>query len=323
MTFVSARSAWLAFATATLAAAAGCSSSSEGTTPATDAGADASSPWGTPFADPTTDPEPTGLGAMTVLDASKNDVAPDFSCVGKPQVVNSGAATDTLVHLIVIGNDDSERVGGVKVDVWKTNKVSGTPDLTPTSAAGAKTDATTGTFTVNAGKEWMSLHAPASATAYEIFSTDIHLDSPFATAYIADKSTVDAIHSLIRSTPTYDPNSGLLVVRAADCQNRPIANALMHIEVDGALVVPATKGGNALVRSYFAEAEFPESGRKFTSRSGVAVFVGVPVGKKVRVAMRGRKATGGALEIVGVRSQKVADMAVTTSRVLPWVGVEP
>lgn len=308
---------------ALLVLTSGCSSSDPATTP-TDAGADTNTPWGAPFADPTADPVPDGLAPVVVLDSSKTEVAPDFSCLGKPQVVNQGTPADVLVHLIVIGTDDSERIEGAQVDVFTSNKVSGTPDLTPTSATGTSaTDPLRGTFTIKVGKEWFGLHAPATATSYEIFSQDIHTDSPHAIAYVAEKGTVDAIHSLMRGTSAYDPNTGMLVVRAADCLNRPLTNVIMHLEVGGELVLPATKGSGKVVRSYFAEAEFPESTRKWTSHSGVAVFVGVPLGKPVRVAARGRKTAGGAIEYFGVRTEKVADMAVTTSRVLPSVTVDP
>jgi hypothetical protein len=288
---------------------------------ASDAPADAPFPWGAQFADPSADTVPSGLAPITVYDGT-NDVAPDFSCLGQAQPVGKGTPIDTVVHLIQFGGDDSSRVEGVTVEVFANNAFTGTPDMTPTSStATMPNDPNRGTFTVKVAPAWFAIHIAPTADAYESWSQDLPTVSP-STAYAAERSMVDALHAAITGLDGYTPSSGSLIALAVDCQDRPLRNVVVSIEVDGALVVPKTSGPD-VVRWYLSDAQFPEAGRTWTSRSGVAVFTSVPAGKSVRVAARGVRVAGGPLEYVGVRSEKVTDGAVTSSRLLPYVSVAP
>ena len=320
-------SMFLALSTTLLAAAIGCGSAAEVPAPGkgspTDAGGgtdSGSKPSEQVAADPVADPVPAELPAL-VARALDADVAPDLSCAGQPLPTAKGTPTDREFHLVALGGDDSDRVGGLPIELFYNNDPSKTPDVRATSKkADGDKDKNLGTFNAPTPSGFLAFHIPKAVGSYETTALDFdtRVDGPLL-ATVATDDKVNAL-SLLIGGATWKATPGLarIVVRAVDCAGRPLAGAHVALQVDGVVsAVTTVQNDPGVRRSYFSDLELPSTA-KWSSRSGVAAFLNVPVGKTVKVVVRGKVDAAGTAAVIAIREVPFLADGILTAKITPY-----
>ena len=271
-------SMFLALSTTLLAAAIGCGSAAEVPAPGkgspTDAGGgtdSGSKPSEQVAADPVADPVPAELPAL-VARALDADVAPDLSCAGQPLPTAKGTPTDREFHLVALGGDDSDRVGGLPIELFYNNDPSKTPDVRATSKkADGDKDKNLGTFNAPTPSGFLAFHIPKAVGSYETTALDFdtRVDGPLL-ATVATDDKVNAL-SLLIGGATWKATPGLarIVVRAVDCAGRPLAGAHVALQVDGVVsAVTTVQNDPGVRRSYFSQVVVAQRRRSLPQRPG-------------------------------------------------------
>jgi len=266
--------------------------------------------------DPVNDPPgdlPAALGHSLV---TSEDSPADFSCYGSPLVIARGAPADREFHVIELGGADSDRVGGVSVDLYfdDTFKKS---DLTVTSL---KSDDKTknGTFTAKVSAGYISYRFPASPGYLETYGIELDVpDTGPSLPAVANADKVTALSILIAGASfTATKGAGRIVVRIMDCKGHAVMGAHVLLEVDGA--VPKITPGEGIRRNYFSDNELPSAG-KYTSRSGVVAFLEIPpAAKSIRLVARA-KGGDGVIKPIVMRTMPVVGDSLVAATVFPYV----
>jgi hypothetical protein len=295
-----------------------------GTTPSSDTGTNtdtggASETGGDTGPSTTADPVPETLPEL-FANGDTPDVPADLSCAGKPIPVGEGAAEAHEFHMVELGGIDSDRVGGVGVEIFNDDVFDGTPDITTKADDGTADAAKKGVFTANVNKQFIAMRFPKTDATLETIALDFEIKgtSPIL-ATVATASKADLI-SILAAGPDFKPSAGTarVVVRATDCQSRALSNGHMAIEIDGAIAKVTTGSTPGIKRSYFSDSSLPGTG-KWSSRSGVVAFLDVPVGKPVRLVFFGKTDGSAKPSIVASRPIPVVDGAVVTATVTPYL----
>ncbi|MGZ3424367.1 MAG: hypothetical protein ACXWUG_12345 [Polyangiales bacterium] len=300
---------------------AACSGTSEPTQsgdptkpgPTTDPGTKTGDP-DAPLDPSTNDPVPVDLPSLVAHAASGADLAPDFSCAGKPMPVEHGATKDREFHLIELGGQDTDRVGDVPVELFFANKL-GKADA---SLMAPKSDDATqnGLFHANTHGGFIGYRIAAQPGYVSIVGLD--LDVPESGPVLPAVPTVDRVKalSILIAGSAYDPTpgTGRVVVRIVDCNTNAVAGAHVTLEVDGKVVKPGKNDG--VRRNYFSDSELPGDDT-LTSRSGVVAFLEVPGdAKTIRVVARGK--VGSDTQVIAKRSVPLVADGVLTAKAAPW-----
>ena len=304
----------------------GCGSAGDGGpapgkgTPANDSGAttETGTPGDEPAAEPTADPVPADLPALLARTADA-DVAPDLSCVGQPLPLAVGAPVDREYHLIELGGDDTDRVGGLAVELFYGNDPSKAADVTATAKKGDDDKTKTGVFQAATPSGFLAFHVPKAEGSYETTALDFdtRVEGPLL-ATVATNAKVDALSVLIGGS-TWKPGPGLgrVVVRAVDCAGRPLAGAHVALQIDGVVAPIAAKDEAGVRRSYFSDIELPSTA-KWSSRSGIAAFLDVPHGKSIKLVVRGKVDATGAASVVAIREVPFLADGILTAKITPY-----
>jgi hypothetical protein len=329
MSLARARSSFLALSTVSmvsLLAAIGCSSAADAPpakgTPGTDAGTTldtGSKPGENPAAEPVADPVPADLPALVARSADA-DLAPDLSCAGKPLPVGSGTPVAREYHLVALGGDDSDRIGGLPIELFYGNDPTKTADVTATSKDDKEDKTNTGRFEALTPSGFIAFHVPKATGSFETTALDFdtRVDGPLL-ATVATDDKVTAL-SLLIGGATWKAGPGLsrVVVRAVDCAGHPLAGAHVALQIDGVVSAIATTADDPGVRrSYFSDVELPSTA-KWSSRSGVAAFLNVPNGKSIKLVVRGKVDAAGKVEVIAMRDVPFLADGVLTAKITPY-----
>jgi hypothetical protein len=300
------------------ALAAACSDDSSSTSSTTDAGRDVAvvadtagqKNDGVPPADVSADAPSASLADAVGRDpkTGATDLPIDLSCVGAPMPVKTGEATDRTVLTADLG-DDSTLVPETDVEIFYSNTLAGTADVTGKTAAmtaDMMAKITPGFFAVRTKK----------MGRIETVAYDWWLEGPKVTFATAHPDKLAGLQVLIGGAD-FVPAAGTtrLVVRVKDCKQQDVANAHVVVEVDGKIVAPVTKG-EGIRRNYFSDSELPSKGTE-TSRAGIAAFLNVPATSPVRVIAYGKVA--GAVVPLAIRPLKPVADGIVTAYITPWV----
>lgn len=268
--------------------------------------------------DPSSDPVPAGIPVLAAFDrAGSVETKVDLSCAGKPMPISRGAVAEREFHLTKLGGDDTDRVGDAKVDLFLDDKYDMPADDT-VQVKKSDDPATNGVFKSKAQPGWIAYRAtPSSSGTYlPIIGLDLEVpDTGAILPAIPTKEKVDMMSVLIGGAE-YEASkgSGRAVIRAVDCQGRPLVNVHVLLEIDGKVGKPVKAG---LQRSYFSDTEFPNMASQWTSRSGVVAFIELPAGaKNIRAVARAN--VDGQVKVIGLRSIPLVSDGVTTAKIFPY-----
>ena len=271
-------------------------------------------------AEPTADPVPAAIPVLSSFAVDK-DVAPDFSCVGQSLPVSSAPVAPHEFHLVELGGQDSDRVGGVKVELFYGNDPSTVADVTATSKTKSDGDKKNiGVFEASTPQGFVAFHIPKSEGFVDTTALDFDVrgEGPFLPTAAAN-GRVDALSILIGGS-SYTPaaGAGRIVVRAVDCKGNTLVNAHVALEVDGAVTAIASGSTDPGVRrSYFSDTELPGTS-KWTSRSGVVAFLDVPTGKSLRLVVRGKVDGANVATVIAMRKIPVVADGIVTTKLSPF-----
>ena len=213
-------------------------------------------------ADPTADPVPADLPALLARSAT-DDVPADLSCAGKPLPIGTTPKADHAFDVFDLGADaTTDRIAGAKIEIFHSNTFSGTPDVTATSGTDG---ASKGLFNAQTTGEFVAIHAPAMTGYLETIQLDIETRSAVALINAAPIDRIDALSKTVGGAAfKATPGTTRLVMRAVDCQYRPLVNAHVVLEIGGVVTAIAKSGTEGVLRSYFGDTELP-SFNKWTS----------------------------------------------------------
>ena len=307
-----------------------CSSSDTPSNP-TDAGADtvvttdtgARKLDGEPAADVGLDPIPAELPvvmARTKASAgTQMDVPADFSCQGTPQSGSDGKPVERDYHTVELSGTDTDRVPGMKFEIFYGNKFPGTADLTATSSMGADAmDPTRGSVKLKTPAGNLAWHVVPSPGFFEVAVLDYSVDATqlIVPVTAAPESKVAVIETLVGgSAYTHTKGNNRYVVTVRDCNDLDLMGVHLSIEIDGK-TAEVKEGG--VRRSYFGDNRLPSTA-KWTSRVGIVAFVGVKPSPKIRLVARARLTAGAAPEVVAMRPLPQLPDGIVTAIVAPQV----
>jgi hypothetical protein len=273
----------------------------------------------TDAAAPLADPIPPALPPMTAWDATANaDVTPDLGCGGITIPVGDALSTRDF-KLISLGGATTDVVAGAPVQLFYSNDVQQLASVTTTTSAADSL--APGTFTAMTPSAFIATHVPPIASYLDSYQLDV--DTRPAGTIILNVASADRVNLLttIIGGATFGHAAGTnrYVVRAVDCQQRPLTNVHVSLEVAGVVTSIATPGvSSGVVRSYFDASEIPSQLFPWTSRSGLVAFLEVPAGVSLRLAMWGKLDASSQATAVGTRVLPSLPDAIVTGKLTPY-----
>ena len=314
---------------ASFGAGAGCTHDREPPTPPVDA----------PKVDVNLDSK-TEVPPVTVLKDGV-DVPANLKCFGMPRTeptpmeagvdeagtdgaIAPGTLVEKQIELIGFGTGGADKLGDQTIDVFYSNKATGTPDQTVTTDP-------KGLFkvTVPDGLR-IAYKVRASDKLEDYFGLDdLHmpavvpgLKDPIIRWQGVTRERREFFALALTNDKTWvpKPGNGVVAVRVFDCDRRLIQYAKIELLdfTDDPKGVKLTFGkcGEELCRVFLTDSELPDVGRETTSRSALFSLLDVPTGRKLRVVAYSTKADG-TTEEIGWRDLSVTENVITTQFIEP------
>jgi hypothetical protein len=278
---------------------------------------------GDPAADNAVDPTPMDIPVVVARTKATpgpaTDVKPDFSCQGQTQMASDGKPVERDFHTVELSGTDADRVPSMKFEISFVNKYPAPVDLSLTSSAGTDAmDPTRGSVKAKTPGGNLTWHVLPATGYYEIVVLDYSVDADqlIVPVTAAPEAKVAVIEALVGGSGySHTPGNSRFVVTVRDCQDFDVMGVQLSLEVDGK-TAEVKEGG--VRRSYFGDNRLPSTA-KWTSRSGIVAFVGVPSTDNLRLVARGRLTEGGPIEVLAMRKMPKLPDGVVTAIVAPHV----
>lgn len=256
-------------------------------------------------------------------DATVDETSVDATTMDSTTATDSGpvvdAAPGTLltetIELIAFGTGGADKLPGELVDVYYGNTFSGPPSLT-----GIKAD-DKGLLSVKLPRGVrVGYHVRASGLLSDFWALD-DLHEPLAPAPLArwqgmTKEKQDLLALAVTGDKGYTikPNTGIISARVVDCGHRTVQYAHIalrdYTDDPSGKELPFGKCGQGLCIVYLSDAELPDSGRTYTSRSGLFAMIDVPSNRKLGLIASGLTADGTVIQF-SRRLLEVKEGAIT------------
>jgi hypothetical protein len=224
------------------------------------------------------------------LEDSTPAVPADFSCL-HDNAFPEPPGGDVLVHFYAEDFEEQDRVEGVTIDVFLSNRIEGDPDLTlgPTDAQGLTEE-----VSVPAGTRVAVRTQPVPDQVRLTVQFDVV--TPTAPGDVRALSVSDQTYRVVPASVGVhvDPGKGIVAGQFKDCADHEVAGLIASVE-----------GQEPDIR-YFVD-RLPAREPAVTTEDGLYVAINVDPGDH-DLQLHGRLQEGGDLEVVGQREvQVIAD----------------